>query len=256
MLFVKDYWNLADISVILLAVVLVVLDMTLSGGTLSGLLKLRGLFRLLRIGILLRKFDAIRKKRAAQRKMFGRDIYHVMSPAEIVNEILCKIRDMVESDDKLLEDINYCIKMVSSGKLYEANIDGEGDETDDKRKDAMSWVKSIQGKSNVNKNNIEIKSSNSKRVSTVEVEDKLEITAIAKTMLEKVNSLDFNIFNFKDEVEEREVFVLSSHLLQKHGLFQSCKIDPDVYFRFIKRIQDYYNPSWIEYHNKTHGTDV
>lgn len=87
-LFLKDYWNIADITVILLAIVLVILDMTLTDGQLSGLLKLRGLFRLLRIGILFRKFEAIRKKRAAQRKRQTRDIFHLKAPAEIVNEIL------------------------------------------------------------------------------------------------------------------------------------------------------------------------
>jgi len=133
-LFLKDYWNIADVTVILLAIVLVILDMTLSGGSLSGLLKLRGLFRLLRIGILLRKFDAIRKKSAARRKMFGRDIYNVMAPSELVIEILSNIRDMIQNDDKMLEDVNYCIKMISSGKLYETNIyEGEGDESDEKK---------------------------------------------------------------------------------------------------------------------------
>lgn len=68
--------------------------------------------------------------------------------------------------------------------------------------------------------------------------------------------LEFNIFDFKDEVDEREMFIVTMHLLQKHSLFQSLRIDPDIFTKFIQRVQDYYNPSWIEYHNKTHGTDV
>ena len=88
MLFIKDYWNLIDILVILLAIVLVCLDITLKGNSLDALLRLRGLFRLVRIGILLRKFDAFRKKNAARKKMFGRDFYHVMAPSELVNNIL------------------------------------------------------------------------------------------------------------------------------------------------------------------------
>jgi len=34
------------------------------------------------------------------------------------------------------------------------------------------------------------------------------------------------------------------------------KMDPETFFMFIERIQDYYNPVMIEYHNKTHGADV
>jgi hypothetical protein len=33
-------------------------------------------------------------------------------------------------------------------------------------------------------------------------------------------------------------------------------MDPETFFMFIERIQDYYNPVMIEYHNKTHGADV
>jgi len=76
-------------------------------------------------------------------------------------------------------------------------------------------------------------------------------------MLECIATIDdFNIFDFKDEVEEQEIFVLSSFIMHKHSLFQNCKIDPEVFFKFIKRIQDNYNPQWIEYHNKSHGADV
>ena len=257
-LFVKDYWNIVDITVILAAVALVITDIIYSGNNLDALLRLRGLFRLVRIGILLRKFDAIRKKSLERKKMFGRDFYHVMAPSEIVNNILWNIRDLIQNDNKLLEDINYCIKMVSSGKLYETNFgEGEGDETDDKKKDAMSWVKSIQGKAKDEKRGSAVSSSgNNRRISTIEVIDKLELNQAASKMLEIVNQLEFNIFDFKEEVDEKELYVLSTYLLQKHGLFQSCRIDPDIYAKFIQRVQDYYNPSWIEYHNKTHGADV
>lgn len=182
LLFIKDYWNIVDITVILLAIVLVILDITLSGSSLDALIRLRGLFRLVRIGILLRKFDAIRKKNAAKRNMFGRDFYHVMAPSEIVNNILWNIRDMIQGDNKLLEDINYCIKMVSSGKLYETNFnEAEGDETDDKKKDAMSWVKSIQGKSNNEKRGSAISStSQHKRITNNDIEEKLDLTPNSK----------------------------------------------------------------------------
>ena len=88
MFFIKDWWNIADVTVILLAIIFVILDMTLDDSSLSGLFRLRGLFRLLRVGILIRKFDSIRKKSQARKRMQIRDIYHVSSPAEIVNEIL------------------------------------------------------------------------------------------------------------------------------------------------------------------------
>ena len=52
------------------------------------------------------------------------------------------------------------------------------------------------------------------------------------------------------------MYVLTSYLFIKHNLFQEFKMDPEDYFKFISHVQDNYNPSFIEYHNKTHGTDV
>lgn len=44
--------------------------------------------------------------------------------------------------------------------------------------------------------------------------------------------------------------------MNKHSLFKAFRMDPLIFFKFITRIQDYYNPGFIEYHNKTHGADV
>jgi len=257
-LFLKDYWNIADITVILLAIAFVILDMTLDDSSLSGVFRLRGLFRLLRVGILIRKFDAIRKKSAARKQMKIRDIYHVSSPAEIVNEILCEVRDLVHNDDRLVEDLNYCIKMVSSGKLYETNIldDDGGDDADGKRKDALSWVKSIQGKESQKRRSSENPNMVKEKIAKINIDERLCLTSESKKMLSQADSLDFDIFEFKEAVEENELFVISSYLMQKHNLFENCNVDPEKYFQFIKRIQDHYNPNSIEYHNKTHGADV
>ena len=177
--------------------------MTLTDGQLSGLLKLRGLFRLLRIGILFRKFEAIRKKRAAQKQRQTRDIFHVKAPAEIVNEILCGIRDMIENDDKLIEDINYCIKMVSSGKLYEANIEVPLG-SDENANDAFNFFTTYQDKQTNNKEDLLItRQKTLKILDNEDLEDRLDINEEAKKMLENVNLLEFDIFKFKEIVKEK-----------------------------------------------------
>lgn len=203
-LFIKDWWNIADVTVIILAIVFVILDMTLQNSSLSGLFRLRGLFRLLRVGILIRKFDSIRKKSKARKQMKGRDIYHVASPAEIVNEILCEIRDLIDNDEKMLEDINYCIKMVSSGKLYEANIDVQAEGADDKQKEAISFFKNYQGKDNTGKrDSTDSRQFIESKIDIIDVEAKLAMSKETKSILKKVDTLDFNIFDFKEETSEK-----------------------------------------------------
>lgn len=44
--------------------------------------------------------------------------------------------------------------------------------------------------------------------------------------------------------------------MHQHNLFKNLKIEPETFLTFINKIQNNYNPKFIEYHNKTHGTDV
>lgn len=159
--------------------------MVIDDGTLNSLLRIRGLFRLLRVGILIRKFDSIRKKSQARKRNQIRDIYHVSSPAEIVNEILTDIRNLVQDDDRMIEDLNYCIKMISSGKLYEINLLDGDSVTDDKQRDALAWVKNATGKSKDDKkhgsgNKVMIES----KLLSINIDSKLNLTKEAKAMLD------------------------------------------------------------------------
>ena len=48
------------------------------------------------------------------------------SPVEKVLEILNHLRELIDPDEKkVVSDINYCIKMISSNQLYEANYNLE-----------------------------------------------------------------------------------------------------------------------------------
>ena len=63
-LYLKDTWSIADIIVIALSIILVCLDLTLSDDSkFKGVLKIRGVFRLLRIFILFRKLNTVRAKK-------------------------------------------------------------------------------------------------------------------------------------------------------------------------------------------------
>lgn len=147
--------------------------------------------------------------------------------------------------------------MVSSGKLYETNFGDAENANDEGAKDAMNWVKSIQGgKTDKKRNSQDIRQKIENTMDSINIDEALNLTADSKTLLIKCDSIDFDVFNFKEVVEEREMFVLTSYLMHKHQLFSALKMDPELYFKFISRVQDFYNPGFVEYHNKTHGTDV
>ena len=124
-LYIKDYWNIADIIVILISITFVLLDLSLKSNSsaLNGILKIRGVFRLLRIFILARKLSIVKLKRE-RIKNTNISGYDLVSPLEKVVSILTEIKNMIDQDQtKLIMDLNYCLKMISSNKLYEAELD-------------------------------------------------------------------------------------------------------------------------------------
>jgi hypothetical protein len=53
--YLSDWWNIFDIIVILLSLAFVLLEMTLDNKKIEGLLRIRGVFRIVRIFVLFRK---------------------------------------------------------------------------------------------------------------------------------------------------------------------------------------------------------
>ena len=123
----KDYWNIADVMVIAVSISFVILDLSITNNkALKNILNLRGVFRLLRVFILIRKLNVVRLKREIRQRTVTSSGYDLRSPLEKVLEILGDVRNAIDLDEvKMVQDMNYCIKMISSNKLYEAELDIE-----------------------------------------------------------------------------------------------------------------------------------
>jgi len=126
-MYIQDYWNILDIVVILLSFVFVLLDIYLGEKSfLKGILKLRGLFRLLRVFLLVRKLNLVRVRREARKKVDFDFRNDMRAPVEKIIEILNNQRDVLIAEDaeqNSIKELNYCISMISSNKLYEAEFD-------------------------------------------------------------------------------------------------------------------------------------
>jgi hypothetical protein len=64
-LYMRDCWNVVDMIIIILSLIFVFLDLFITNSAISGFLKIRGFFRLLRIFLLIRKLNTMRVKRDA-----------------------------------------------------------------------------------------------------------------------------------------------------------------------------------------------
>ena len=126
-MYLNDYWNISDIIVIILSIIFVILDINLKPKSkLKGILKLRGLFRLLRVFLLVRKLNLVRVRREVRKKTDFSSNNDLRAPVEKIISILTNHRDMMleeGADSSLVQEINYCLQMILSDKLYDADID-------------------------------------------------------------------------------------------------------------------------------------
>lgn len=132
-IYLKDFWNILDIVIILFSIVAVLLDLFLNNEVLSSILKIRGIMRLVRIFILFRKLNAIRQKSERRKRMLSSRVSGVdlRTPQEIIIEYLVNIQERLDSNDKAFEQLNYCINMISSNRLYEADLSGDDDDDEE-----------------------------------------------------------------------------------------------------------------------------
>lgn len=66
------------------------------------------------------------------------------------------------------------------------------------------------------------------------LEVRLGINSNAKALLEKVDTMEFDIFEFKREVEDNELVCLSGYLFSKHALFTTLNISMEKLISFMK----------------------
>lgn len=98
LLYLKDYWNIFDLIIIIISVVFVLLDIFINNSVIDVILKIRGIFRLLRVFLLIRKLNTLRVKREVQKRALTSNGYDLRSPLERVLEILNNLRDIIDSD--------------------------------------------------------------------------------------------------------------------------------------------------------------
>jgi len=91
LLYLRDIWNLIDFIVILLSVLFVLLDMFLPDSGFKNILRIRGIFRMLRVFLLVRKLNTLRVKREVLKRGLTEMGYDLRSPLEKVIDILKEI---------------------------------------------------------------------------------------------------------------------------------------------------------------------
>jgi hypothetical protein len=167
--------------------------------------------------LLVRKYDQLKDSRNAKKKS-EISFSDFKSPLEQTLEIMTTLRECLE-DQKFVRDLNYCIKHISNGRLYDLEVkDSEQEGLTVLRRSrrggilAMEenlWIKSC---SSVHPRSSRLSRlsrmssaiiTNNKNNSTLQ--QKMSISDKAKKLFENVESIDFNIFDYKEEVKNQEL---------------------------------------------------
>jgi hypothetical protein len=69
-LYIKEYWNIVDVMVILTSIVFVLTDIFVHSIFIEGFFKIRGILRLLRIFLLISKLNALKMKKDFNSRSF------------------------------------------------------------------------------------------------------------------------------------------------------------------------------------------
>ena len=130
---------------IIASLVLVVVDITIDNKTFSSISKiLRVVFRFLRLFLLFRKVTQFKNIR----KFYSH--FDVKSPVEKCLEILMDARKEID-DNLMLKDIEWCMEMISSNKLYDPLMLFKKNDKDEtmgqvKHNEVVNWIEQYQFK--------------------------------------------------------------------------------------------------------------
>ena len=180
--------------------------------------------------------------------------------------MLSDLRDHIDSSEKkYISNLNYCIKMIQSNKLFEAEFEScdeieQSQIQNEKRpsKEVVQWYNNFssqqQKRISGTSPNLIHQSVFSEEAAELPLESLINLNEAAKDQMKKIETLDFDIFEVKKETNSNELLTVATFLLHKHKIFSKFKIQVETFMYFIAKIQTDYKD--ISYHNKTHGADV
>jgi hypothetical protein len=205
----------------------------------SDLFRVKGAFRILRVLIFTLRANDLRyllELRLYPKSLKGNN----NAKEQFINVILVlknNINKLKLTDDspKLLSELNknidQCRKLVENLETHQTrkvasvannlNCKSEfainnGCSTKSKQRDLMHGIQAVK-----------------ESISKFDSDDILALNPYIKSILESVESYEFDLFKLQKATNGNEMIVLSMFLLQRHDLFLKCSIDPFKFNNFI-----------------------
>ncbi|CAD8117077.1 unnamed protein product [Paramecium sonneborni] len=233
----SDLWAIFDALIIIASIVLIILDLILEGDAFTTISKvLRGIFRFLRLFLVFRKFNQVKKINNAGAR------YVVRSPVEKVIEIMRDLADQFEDPD-IIKQLNWGITHISNNTVYEPIIEG-------KKSEALGWLYQPQQQQQVSQ---EFRRSMS---SDVQFTDESHLPEQLRQDFEQnILNLDYDYFSLFQKYDSSILTHLMCYYFQKEQLFSSLRMSPESFKKCVDRLAQNYHKDNL-YHNVIHAFDV
>ena len=262
-LYFANKYNLVNSIIILFIITFLFIDIASNDYTASILLRTRGVMRLFHVPIILDNMKSHMKSKQFQEYRDMRLDTNDKPTAERVMEILIELAEKLD-DPKLANDINFCAKHIASGKLYEnINKDAQQEEIRLARRrrgailqmEENAWIRSCTNVYRLKRDSNDTGTIIMTATDHRSLESLLDFPRSITKIIETLDTLEFNIFDFKEECVDRELTCVASLLLHKHSLYSGLKININQFLIFMDKLSSGYNEH-VKYHNKTHAADV
>ncbi|EGR34748.1 hypothetical protein IMG5_002810 [Ichthyophthirius multifiliis] len=263
----KDKWLFFDTIIMILSILILVLDIVLNNTQFTTISKIiRGIFRFMRLFLVFRKvkfihffFDKKQIKKVNQFKaiQITSSNLNFKSSIERIIEIMKNIKNNVD-DIILIKQIDWCIQMIQSNKIYDPIF------TDS---EAAKWVniyentaqiskkKKVQALDKRNKSNSQQLQILQSQASFLQVKYKdINIPTEYLNFFEKIDLIDFEVFQFHEQIKTNNLSYLLIFLFQKYDINNTAKIDPTYLWNWANHVSAGYKNN--SYHNNMHAFDV
>jgi hypothetical protein len=254
LVFLKDWWNIVDWVVVIASIGLVIVE--LDDPDKLGYSELSATLRLFRLVIAYRKSNEFKRiHHKYKRSTFVGD-YNVEMAYERVQELLHSllIEPFIAPNKPLVDEINWCIDVLASNKLFDPVVnvqkDAGGNKDDNDLVKLVKFFSAHPGNSTLQSKR---RSSSLQRSETLNLRSGLSEEVLE--CLAEVDSGEFDVFHLKELTNGQELVTLLHILFGRTDLCLTTNLAATQLKGFATGVQNAYHPE-NPYHNATHAADV
>ncbi|EGR33678.1 hypothetical protein IMG5_045930 [Ichthyophthirius multifiliis] len=232
-----------DFLIIIISIILVIIDISTSNNSFSSVATIiRGIFRFLRIFLLIRKFQTFKKIKVSST---------INTPAERILEIMSEFKEYFDSIN-IIQDIQWTMDIIASNKLFDPLMLDENN-----NEQVIEWVNFGKVQTNSQEKQIQLRNEEVKLNVNQQAKYlvlKRQIPVNVLNEFQKIDELYFDCFKLEQISKGDETSYLLIYLFIKYDLIQELQVELSSFKQFALSIQNGYNNN--PYHYKLHAFDV